>query len=135
MKKTLVPLFIFLVFSFFTPLFAQNDTINEKESLDRYYALDTFGESVFLSEEATLKAYIFYVGKMDNDQYRYFFYLLKQNAPFKIKETWDKQFVQIETTEQDFKLIKPKLIAAKKEMETLWQTSANPLLELERRMR
>ncbi len=135
MKKILFIMLVFLTFCVFTPLLAQNDNSNEKETLDRYYALTTFGESVFINEEEGIKGYIFYVGTMSDDQYRFFFYLLKQNVPFKAKETWDKQFIQIETTEQDFKLIKPKLIAAKKEMETLWETSANPLLELERRMR
>lgn len=114
-------------------VFAQND--QEEDNLDRYYQMNTFGQNVFLDEEEGIKSYIFYVGTMSDDQYRFFIYLFRKNAVFTIKTTWAKQFIQIETTDQDFKLITPKLNAAKNEVEELWENSSNPLSELEKRMR
>lgn len=132
MKKIItIYFFVFLFLSFGVK--AQNN--QEEDNLDRYYQMNTFGQNVFLDEEERIKSYIFYVGTMNDQQYRFFFYLLKQNAPFQVRETWTKQFIQIDTTDQDFKLIEPKLKAAKNEMEQLWETSSNPALELERRMR
>lgn len=131
--KKIITLFFFIFLFISFGVKAQND--KEEDDLDRYYQMNTFGQNVFVDEEAGIKSYMFYVGTMSDDQYRFFFYLVKQNAVFTVKETWAKQFIQIETTDQYFQLIQPKLQAAKEEMEQLWETSSNPLLELERRMR
>ena len=132
-KSTFIYLVLFLLSSL--PLQAQNDVEEEKNSLDKYYQMKTFGQYVLMEEEEGINSYMFYIGKMNDEQYRFFYFLLEKNAPFKVKKTWDKQFVHIETTEENFNLIKPKLLAAKNEVEQLWKSSSNPLLEMERRMR
>lgn len=134
MKKIILIALVFFLSFFFSSLIAQSDT-EDDEKLDRYYEMNTFGQNVFIDNEEGIKSYIFYVGIMDDDQYHFFLHLLKQNAVFAIKETWAKQFIQIESTEEDFRFIYVKLQTAKNEMEDLWKNSSNPLSDMERIMR